>query len=378
MELEYLLALHAVNDMAPRRMQALLQHYGSAETAWHARKEWARAGFVAPSAEAELLAAAAKIEPEQAYEAFLRSGAELLQLSDENYPALLKTISAPPPLLFYLGDLTVLDRFSVAIIGSRRATPYGEQAAELLAGDLAQRGALIVSGMARGIDSAGHRAALARGGKTAAVLGCGIDLVYPPENRGLKEEIAANGVVFSEFPPGTLPAARNFPMRNRLISGLSHAVVVVEAGEKSGTLHTVDYALEQGRDVFAVPGPISSPMSRGTHELLRQGALLAASAEDIYRVSYRSYAPEPVPRQTTLADFAAPAKPDRENAEQKDQTEERLLQLLTLPRHFDELQNALALPAQELAARLTIWELEGKIRSLPGQRYIAENTALMR
>jgi DNA processing protein len=194
---------------------------------------------------------------------------------------LLAPIPDAPLVVWMRGDATVFDQPSVAIVGSRQATPYGLEAASRLAGDLAAAGALVVSGLARGVDSAAHRGALGAGGRTAAVLGSGVDVVYPPEHEELSGAIAADGVVLSEWPPGTAPRACHFPARNRIISGLSLAVVVVEAAEKSGSLITAGYALEQGRAVLAVPGNILSGRHRGCHALIRDGAAVVESAEDV-------------------------------------------------------------------------------------------------
>ena len=195
-------------------------------------------------------------------------------LLDDSYPTNLKTIFDPPPVLYYRGDLLATDSLSVGIVGARRATPYGREVAHKFARDLVRSGITVVSGLARGVDSAAHRGALAGKGRTLAVLGCGLNVVYPPENSRLYDQVAAQGAVLTEFPLDTAPEARNFPRRNRIISGLSRAVVVVEAAVTSGSLITADFALEQGREVF-VPGPITSSLSSGTNNLIFQGARLA-------------------------------------------------------------------------------------------------------
>ena len=200
---------------------------------------------------------------------------------DPAYPALLNCIPDPPPVLWTRGDLAVLSLPAVAIVGSRAATPYALDVAARLAGELAARGVAVVSGLARGVDSAAHRGTLEANGPTIAVLGSGLDRVYPAEHRGLADTISRSGVVMSELAPGGLPLAEHFPLRNRIISGLSLAVVVVEASEKSGSLITARCAMEQGRDVMAVPGSVLSGRNRGSHSLLKDGAKVVESADDI-------------------------------------------------------------------------------------------------
>jgi DNA processing protein len=216
-----------------------------------------------------------------ALEAARRAGIRAIAWGERDYPPLLAAVADAPLALWSRGDPALLRRPAVAIVGSRAATRYGLEAARRLAGDLAAAGALVVSGMARGIDSASHRAALAAGGPTAAVLGSGVDVIYPPEHRQLAGEIARGGVVLSEFTPGSAPLAFHFPARNRIISGLSLATIVVEAAERSGSLITAGFALEQGRAVMAVPGSILSGRHRGCHALIRDGAAVVESAEDV-------------------------------------------------------------------------------------------------
>jgi len=203
-----------------------------------------------------------------------------IALGDERYPELLRAIYDPPAVLYCDGSVEPGDRQAVAIVGSRQATPYGLRITETLAGELSALGFTILSGFARGIDAAAHRAALAAGGRTIAVLGCGLDVDYPPGHASLHAEIAGSGAVLTEFDPGTPPRATNFPRRNRIISGLALGVVVVEAAEDSGSLITARLALEQGREVFAVPGPIDVPTSQGPHGLLKQGATLVETLDD--------------------------------------------------------------------------------------------------
>jgi DNA processing protein len=353
----FLLALHNISNMGNCRLLTILQHYGhDAEAAWQDSANWHRVEGLSAAVAETLLQGQKEVEPEEVYDRFLCSGASLLTYEDDNYPRLLAEIYDPPVLLFYYGSLPQSQDITVAMVGTRRPTPYGKQVAQVLARDIALQGIWVVSGMARGIDSICHRAALDAGGKTLAVLGCGVDVIYPPENRCLYSEIMANGAVISELPLGAAPLAAHFPMRNRLISGLSRGVVVVEAGAKSGTLLTVDRAMEQNRDVFAVPGPITSPMSAATNSLFNQGAKMVTSAQDIWQ----EYLPE-----GTMIKKAPASQPLVLGTE-----EAQIIAILTEPMHFDVLLDKLALPPPKLAAMLTMWEIRGLIRQLPGKYYV--------
>jgi len=247
---------------------------------------------------------------------------------------------------------------AVAVVGSRKPSPYGLLVAEKLAKDLAALGITVVSGMARGIDTAGHKGALAGGGRTVAVLGCGPDVVYPRENKKLVDRIVENGAVISEYPLGTLPEPWHFPARNRIISGLSLGTVVVEAAEKSGALITADFALEQGRDVMAVPGNVVSPLSRGPHRLIRQGARLVEGAGDIIDEMglERLF---PVPEESSGGKYKMSAE------------EEALYRLLSLdPVPLDELIDRTGLPPQKVMAALMYLEIKGLTRQMPGKLYV--------
>jgi DNA processing protein len=281
---------------------------------------------------------------------------------DERYPALLGAIASPPRLEIR-GSLEPADGLAVAIVGSRRPTPYGVEVAESLAADLAARGVTIVSGLARGIDTAAHRGALDGGGRTLAVLGNGIDIVYPPENRDLAGAIERQGAVISQFRRGTAPQPYNFPARNRTIAGLALGVVVVEASERSGALITAGLAADLGREVFAVPGRVSSEVSRGPHGLLRDGAILVRDWADIVQEL-----PEPW-RRAVRAPAAGEGQPGRAMTG----TETAVLAALKSdePLHIEELTVLVALPPGRLAAALVTLELDGRARQLEGQRWVA-------
>jgi DNA processing protein len=282
---------------------------------------------------------------------------------DPGYPALLAVIS-PPPALWVRGRLLPQDGLAVAIVGARRATPYGLGVAERLGFDLAARGVTIVSGLARGIDTAAHRGALAAGGRTVAVLGCGVDVVYPPENRRLVDEVAAGGALVSQFPPGTPPLAYHFPARNRTLAGLALGVVVVEAGEQSGALITAGYAADLGREVLAVPGSITAETSRGTNGLIRDGATLVRGWAEIVQEL-----PEPWRRMVPTA-IAMEGGSGRPAA---DTIEGQLLALLSadVPQHIEALiARSGSVPARTAAALVAL-ELGGWARQLAGQRWVA-------
>ena len=291
-----------------------------------------------------------------------------IALGDERYPELLHAIYDPPAVLYCDGLPEPSDRQAVAIVGSRQATPYGFRITETLAGELSALGFTILSGFARGIDAAAHRAALAAGGRTIAVLGCGLDVDYPPGHASLHAEIAGSGAVLTEFAPGTPPRATNFPRRNRIISGLALGVVVVEAAEDSGSLITARLALEQGREVFAVPGPIDVPTSRGPHGLLKQGAKLVETVDDIVE----ELLPQLERPLLRPAQAAGPAPACRRRTAAHDLTpgERAVLGLVGKePLHLDDLTEQSRLPAAEVARILLGLELKALVDQLPGQQY---------
>lgn len=288
-------------------------------------------------------------------------GYAIITCLNEAYPALLKQIPDPPPVLFVYGRLEK-PFCPIAVVGSRKATNYGLTTTHRLGAQLAERGATVVSGMARGIDTAAHQGALENGGRTLAVLGCGLDVVYPPENKKLYQQIPQQGALISEFPLGTPPEGRNFPVRNRLISGLSWAVVVVEAGAQSGTHITVQYALDQGREVLAVPGPVNSPNSVGPHRLIQQGAKLVHEVGDILQELPRDSGVRPTTRPGAVTEPPARPRPD-----------DPLLPLLGAdPVQLEELVQASHLPAAEVLSRLTMLELQGLIKELPGKCFVLD------
>ena len=302
-----------------------------------------------------------------------REGVSIVTCLDPGYPERLRRIYDPPPLLYIRGSLDAAD-IPVAVVGSRNASPYGRFVTERLCRELAQRGVTVVSGLARGIDTCAHRGALSGRGRTIAVMGCGIDVIYPPENRKLYGEIAAGGAVVTEFSFGTEPDRPHFPARNRIISGLSLGVLIVEAGEKSGSLITAQCALEQNREIFAVPGSIDLPGSRGTNRLLRQGAKLVESVEDILEeiLPQLDRTPAPPPREAAaIAARRGGTNAHETGREPLTEKESRLLGFITdKPQDADNLINRAGLAAAEALSLLLSLELKGYILQLPGKRFI--------
>jgi DNA processing protein len=294
--------------------------------------------------------------PEEELRALEELGGRLVTLQDEDYPPLLAQVYAPPPLLYVLGDLEPCRSGGVAVVGSRKVSSYGRRVSYGLGLDLAKAGVSLVSGLALGTDTSAHKGALQGGGHTVGVLGCGIDVPYPPSNRELIREVAQKGAVISEFPLGVQPSAFNFPVRNRIISGLSRAVVVVEAAAKSGALITARHALDQGREIFAVPGPVGTPGVEGCHGLIRQGARLLDSARDIL---------EPGALPVLLDDN----RPDPV-VESLPPEARKLLELIGAdPVHVDTLVRESGLETQAVSALLINLELSGLISSQAGNNY---------
>lgn len=365
--------LHGLSALRPRigasRLRTLLRVAGSLERAWHADETLLeRAGFTA-EARTAFVAHRRTWETEAEHQRLQENGVTLVPESSPNYPELLRHVYDPPLALYVRGELSG-GPVAIAIVGSRNASPYGRSVTNALVRPLAARGCLIVSGLAYGIDAEAHRASLAVHGRTIAILGSGVDeaSLYPRAHRSLGAEIIAQGgAVVSEFPPGTGARPEHFPQRNRLIAGVSHAVVVVEASATSGALITARLALEENREVLAVPGPVTSPLSAGTHRLIREGAALACSAEDILEVlALRDILALPrVPEETV------PAVPALLRSGEASTTVDRLLRVLTLePQPIDAIIAASTLPPHEASAALSLLELHGLARDVGGKQYV--------
>jgi DNA processing protein len=289
---------------------------------------------------------------------------KIITYQDELYPAKLMNIYDRPPFLYVRGNLNKND-INIAVVGSRLASTYGKYTTEKISRELALKGLTIVSGMARGIDSVAHRGALTAHGRTIAVLGSGLDVIYPPENKKLFTDIIQNGAVISEFPPGTPPLSANFPTRNRIISGMSYGVVIVEAGEKSGSLITARLALEQGREVFAVPGSIDSAGSRGTNKLIKQGAKLIENIDDILEEIFPQFDGTIVLKPPSVSNSEViAAKP----AEILSTVDQKIISYISGSRvHIDDLISSTGLSSADILGALTTLELKGIIQQHPGK-----------
>jgi DNA processing protein len=356
-DLRFWVAFNRTPGIGAAKIRALLDHFGSLEAAWRADEaQWSAAGLDRRAIDS-LSAARRAIDPDAELARVAACGARLLTWDDPDYPPLLRAIHDAPPVLYLKGELTPADRqWAVAIVGTRRATSYGRQAAEALAGDLARSGVTIVSGLARGVDAAAHWAALKAGGRTLGIMACGIDQVYPAQHAQLAAQIVEHGALLTETPIGAPPEAGNFPARNRIISGLALAVIVVEAGEHSGALITADRALEQGRDVFAVPGSIFSRTSAGTNRLIGEGATLVRSADDVLEALNLRLVAQHAQAQSVLSD---------------DPVEAAMLQSLSHdPVHIDDLVRDTHMPVSQVSSVLAMMELKGLVRQVGGMNYV--------
>jgi DNA processing protein len=358
---KYWVGFNVVPSIGPAKVRALLDRFGDLETAWHANEGALRDAGLDRKAIANLQRARASLDLDAEMARIEHKGITLLTWEDADYPPFLREIYGPPPVIYVRGTLLPEDRWAVAIVGTRRATAYGKQAARMLGHDLAQNRVTIVSGLARGIDAEAHQGALEGGGRTIAVMGCGLDRVYPPEHRRLAHTIAEHGALISDYPLGTPPDARNFPPRNRIISGLSQGVLVVEAAARSGALITVDFAVDQGREVFAVPGNITSRSSAGCNRLIQNGAKMVLGVQDVLEEL----------NMTMLAQQAEvrAVVPDNE-------TEARLLRVVSdQPLHIDEICRQSNLPVHEVSGTLTMMELKGLVRQVGGMQYVTAREA---
>jgi DNA processing protein len=367
------LAIALTPGLGPTRSRKLVDHFGSPEAVFRASlTELEGSGIQAVSAQSIATGKSAELARDEIARA-AAAEATIISLEDLAYPPRLKEIYDPPLILYVRGNAEVLTKHGIAMVGTRHPTPYGTGMAERLACDLAAQGLVIISGMARGVDTASHRGAISAKGKTLAVFGTGADVVYPKENSRLSEQILAlGGAIISEFPLGTFAAPQNFPIRNRIISGMSLGVLVVEAAEYSGTRITARCALEQNRDVFAVPGNVTNKNSWGPNTLIKQGAKLVATWEDVW---------EDLPTEVRLA-LTPPARPESPGAssaslfpdEGLPPHERKILSLLKADEatHIDEIVEKLEkeMSSSEIFAALFELELAGKVRQMPGKNFV--------
>jgi DNA processing protein len=356
-EKQYWVGFNLVKGIGARRMQSLLAYFGDAASAWKAPAEMLQAAGLSARLVHTVLQVRESGVLEQTWARIEALNIQVLTWNDPSYPQRLTELDQSPPVLYMRGELCAEDEWTVAIVGTRRPTAYGKQVAEEVAGSLARQGITVVSGLARGIDAIAHHAAMTSGGRTLAVLGSGVDQIYPPEHRALAEKIMAHGAIISDYAPGTPPEAANFPPRNRIISGLSRAVVVVEAGLESGALITAAFAADQGREVFAVPGSIYAVQSKGTNILIQQGARPLLSAQDILQTLNLGMAPQQQAARTAL-----PA----------DAVEAELYSILSQePMHVDEIRAKTHIPIEKVSAALVMMELKGMVRQVGGMQYVS-------
>jgi DNA processing protein len=353
----YWVAFNTVKGIGAVRLRLLLDHFGDLEVAWHSPSEAYRAAGISQKVVERIQQRKETLDIETYWKKVQDAGIYVLTWDDDDYPNRLRKIDQPPPVLYTRGKLTFEDEWAVSIVGTRRVTAYGRRVTEDLAGFLARNGITIISGLARGVDTIAHRAALDSGGRSIAVLGCGVDTIYPPENRALAEDIINDGSLVSDYAPGVPPDARNFPPRNRIIAGLGLATVVVEAGDRSGALITAEFAVDQGREVFAVPGPIYAPQSKGTNKLIQQGAQPYLSSEELLELLNI----EMVDEQKTV----------RTNFELEPFEREILKLIADESLHIDEICVQSQQNIDKISATLVIMELKGLVQQDGNMNYQA-------
>lgn len=364
----YWVGLAVTRGLGARLAARMLQAYGTPEAVFRASPSELEAFRLPTPTVHELTSGAALKEAETEMKRARALGAAFVHWDDDRYPKLLREIYDPPPLLYVRGDVNVLARPAVAVVGTRRPTPYGNQMAERLARDLTDRGLVVVSGLARGIDSSAHRGALeSTRGTTLAVLGNGVDVVYPKESRKLFDRIAERGALVSEFPLGTKPTPEKFPVRNRIIAGMALGVVVVEGAQYSGSFITARLAMEFGREVYGVPGLVTQPMSFAPNQLIKQGAKLVTGWQDVVEEL-----PTPVRTELFPVEEATPAERTSLLVDALPAPERRLYELLATDeaRHVDELVEQSAMSSSEVLATLFELEMKGVVRQLPGKQFV--------
>jgi DNA processing protein len=360
-ELKYWTAFHRIPGIGRVRYQALQNGFPTLADAWIAGPGDLRAAGLEDRIVRAIIAERPKIEPDAEIERLGAHGVRALTWNDDDYPALLKETDDAPPVLYLRGELSTADAWAVSIVGTRRPTPYGRQVAEEISYQLASNRICVVSGLARGVDAIAHRAALQACGRTVAVLACGLDIVYPPEHAKLAREVMEHGALLSEYPLGTQPRGDYFPRRNRIMSGISLGVLVVEGDLKSGAIITARWAADQNREVFAVPGSIFSPQSRGTNDLIQQGAKLVQRIDDVLQELNLTMVPQQIEMQELV-----PAT----------DTESDLLRHITKePVHIDEVCRQSTLPVSTVSSLLAMMELKGLVRQMGPMTYVIAREA---
>lgn len=352
----YWVGFNLIKGIGSVKTRLLLEKCETLENAWKAPSQELLSIGLSEKIVQSFVSKRKQLDLNAIWEKIVDKGIEVLTWDDQNYPRKLLEIDQPPPVLYSRGKLKSEDDWAIAIVGTRRMTVYGRQVTQDLGTILAAKGVTVVSGLARGIDSIAHNAALDAGGRTLAVLGCGVDIIYPPENRKLYERILESGAVISEYPPGTFPESSNFPPRNRIISGLSQATVVVEAGETSGALITASFAANQGREVFAVPGNILAPQSMGCNRLIRDGARILLNPNDVLEMLNLGAIGEYKQARLLI--------PENE-------VESLMIKILeNEPLNIDEIQMRSGLPIDKVSASLVMMELKGMVKQMDGMNYM--------
>ncbi len=394
-DLKYWVAFHGIDGMGPQRFSRIETHFGSLQDAWQARRGELRDAGIGPALVEDIDSKRNQIDPDEEMDRLIQRGIRPIHLRSEEYPDQLAESDDAPAVIYVCGDLVSNDSNSVAVVGTRNATPYGIEMASIISGELARVGVTIVSGLAIGVDTAAHRAALNAGGRTVAVLAGGLDSIYPQQNRGLARQIVESGCLISEYRLGTRSKRDHFPRRNRIISGLSRGVVVVEAAKKSGATWTVKWALEQNREVFAVPGNATSPQSEGTNWLIQQGAKLTTCADDVLEELSAFFGdlerdPEIEQRQSSAYvsstvtarkeprsfSEARPRKPPVEEIETFNEQEHSIVMSLSNaegPMHIDEVARLMSVSVNDVMSALTMMEVRGVVRCTEGALYELNN-----
>jgi len=351
------IGFNKVKGIGSVRTKNLLDYFGKLSLAWEASSHDLRQAGLGPKTIDAFLQERKTIDLSAEWDRMMCSGIQVVTVNEDAYPSKLKSIEQPPPVLYIKGDLSCRDENAIAIVGTRLKTAYGKQVATELCSFLARNQITVVSGLARGIDSIAHAATIESGGRTIAVLGNGVDVVYPPEHRELSKQIESNGALVSEYFPGTPPDGVNFPPRNRIISGLSAATVIIEAGDRSGALITAEFAANQGREVFAVPGPIFSMNSKGTNRLIRDGAIPLLQYDELLNLL----------NLEKISEFRYAKKVLPEN-----EIELLIMQKIKdEPMHIDEIKANLDLTMEKVSATLVMMELKGLVRQVSHMTYLS-------
>ncbi|MHC1784456.1 MAG: DNA-processing protein DprA [Anaerolineaceae bacterium] len=352
----YYIGFNLVRGIGSVRLKSLVGFFGRIDIAWQAPADALAAAGLPSSVVENMLAVRQESQPDDLLEKALKDGIQVITWEDEQYPERLKTIDQSPPVIYVKGAISLEDEWAVGIVGTRRVTGYGRQVTEELATYLANNHITVISGLARGVDAAAHQAVLKAGGRTLAVLGCGVDVIYPPEHKKMADAVIENGALISDYPPGTAPESGNFPPRNRIISGLARALVVVEAGVESGALITARYAVEQGREVYAVPGSIYAPMSKGTNKLIFDGAAPLLKMDDVL--------------QSLDIEKVQAYKQARLFLPADDMEKKILAELGDEPVHIDEIRAGADISAADAISKLTILELTGHVKNVGEMNYV--------